>query len=61
MESIKNKLFGKSEIIDSESMRSIYGGFAQTKTKGSKTKETAQDKDSSASQENPQQQFQHAD
>jgi hypothetical protein len=49
MESIKNELFGKSEIIGSEKMKSIQGGYAyyaETKTKGSKTKETALDKDS---------------
>lgn len=56
MESIKDGLFGKSEIIGSEKMKSIQGGFAETKTKGSKTKETGQDKDTSASQENPQMQ-----
>jgi hypothetical protein len=54
MENIKNELFGKSEIIGSEKMKSIQGGYAYavTKTKGSKTKETGQDKDSNASGEN---------
>ncbi|CAL2088837.1 hypothetical protein [Tenacibaculum sp. 190524A02b] len=53
MESIKSEFFGKVQTIDQKEMRSVYGGFAQTKTKGTKTKETAQDKDSAASQENP--------
>jgi|TARA_B110000240_G_scaffold110615_1_gene124302 hypothetical protein len=52
MESIKDGLFGKSEIIGSEKMKTIQGGFAETKTKGSKTKETGQDKDSNYEGEN---------
>lgn len=54
MESINDALFGKSEAIDRNEMRAIQGGFAETKTKGTKTKETPQDKDSAAAQENPQ-------
>ncbi len=52
MESIKNEIFGKLEIIDSSKMNTILGG-ARTKTKGTKTKENTGDRDSAASQENP--------